>query len=294
MADKVTVNIINAFTDSGTGGNPAGVVYPADSLTNQIKQKVATQVGKSETAFVSKSETADFKLDFFTPTKQIAHCGHATIATFSYLSQQGIVKGARSSKETIDGNRDIFLKGEVAYMQQLAPKYFPFPFNSVTRQNILDSLNITMADLLDDYEPMVVNTGNSFLIVPIKDQPILKSLLPDFKAIGDISEKLNLIGYYPFTLETQNKERDAAARMFAPYYGIKEESATGMAAGPLGCYLHGHLNIKKPDLIIEQGRLMTIPSPSELLVDLSLKDGRIKSLIVGGRAKVMSVLEVEI
>ncbi|HNO86614.1 MAG TPA: PhzF family phenazine biosynthesis isomerase, partial [Anaerolineales bacterium] len=111
MTNKITINIINAFTDAGEGGNPAGVVYPADEFTKEDKQKIAAKVGLSETAFVSRSQSAEFKLDFFTPNKQIAHCGHATIATFSYLSQQGIVKGPKSSKETIDGNRDIYLKG---------------------------------------------------------------------------------------------------------------------------------------------------------------------------------------
>lgn len=88
---KIEVQIINAFVDNQKGGNPAGVVLNADNLTNEQKLKVASKVGLSETAFVSKSTMADYKLDFFTPTRQIAHCGHATIATFSYLSQLGLI-----------------------------------------------------------------------------------------------------------------------------------------------------------------------------------------------------------
>lgn len=201
MSNKITINVINAFTDAGEGGNPAGVVYPADEFSNEVKQKIAAKVGLSETAFISKSQSAEFKLDFFTPNKQIAHCGHATIATFSYLSQQGIVKGPKSSKETIDGNRDIYLKGEVAYMQQLAPKYFPLPHKSISEQDVLDSLRLQKADLLEGHKPMPVNTGNSFMMIPVKDEAILKSINPDLNAIHQISEALDLIGYYPFTLE---------------------------------------------------------------------------------------------
>ena len=80
---EVKVAILNAFVDSGKGGNPAGVVLDADCLTDSQKLDIAQKIGLSETAFVSNSHTADFKLDFFTPQKQIAHCGHATIATFS-------------------------------------------------------------------------------------------------------------------------------------------------------------------------------------------------------------------
>lgn len=78
---NVRVEIVNAFVDAGTGGNPAGVVLDADGLSDGQKLAVARQVGLSETAFVSASEVASFKLDFFTPARRIAHCGHATIAT---------------------------------------------------------------------------------------------------------------------------------------------------------------------------------------------------------------------
>lgn len=294
MPNKITVQIVNAFTDAGEGGNPAGVVYPADELSNEIKQAIATKVGISEISFVSKSHTADFKLEFFTPNRQIPHCGHATIATFSYLSQQGVVQGPKSSKETIDGNRDIFLEGDVAYMQQLAPRYFPLPYEGVTEQDVLDSLRILKTDLLDEYEPMPVNTGNYFMMIPIKNERTLKAIKPDLKAIDEISETLDLIGYYPFTLETKVKGRDAGARMFAPYYSILEEAATGMAAGPLACYLFDKMNIQKENMVIEQGRLMPAPSPSEILVELKLEDRNISGLLAGGRAKVTHSIEVEL
>ena len=63
---KVTVHIINAFVDNSDGGNPAGVVLDADNLTDSQKLTIAKKVGLSETAFVSQSLQADYKLDFFT------------------------------------------------------------------------------------------------------------------------------------------------------------------------------------------------------------------------------------
>ena len=96
---KVVVQVINAFTDNGTGGNPAGVVFQAERFSQSQKQLIAANAGFSETAFVSPSQTADFKLDFFTPTRQIPHCGHATIATFGYLRQTGQITRDSSSKE---------------------------------------------------------------------------------------------------------------------------------------------------------------------------------------------------
>jgi PhzF family phenazine biosynthesis protein len=88
---KIEAHIINAFVDGNLGGNPAGVVLNADVLSGSQKLEIASKIGLSETAFVSPSKVADFKLDFFAPTKQIAHCGHATIATFIYLRELGLI-----------------------------------------------------------------------------------------------------------------------------------------------------------------------------------------------------------
>ena len=86
---QIHVKIVAAFVEDNKGGNPAGVVLDADHLTRDQKINIAARVGLSETAFVSRSDQSDFKLDFFTPSWQIAHCGHATIATFAYLQQAG-------------------------------------------------------------------------------------------------------------------------------------------------------------------------------------------------------------
>ena len=110
------VPIVNAFVDQGVGGNPAGVVLDAEALDSAQKLAIAAAVGVSETAFVSPSSLADFKLEFFTPTRQIAHCGHATIATFSFLRQTGRLDRDATSKETIDGRREIRMRGEAAFM----------------------------------------------------------------------------------------------------------------------------------------------------------------------------------
>ena len=99
----VTVQIVHGFVDGGAGGNPAGVVLDADGLHDNQMLSIASRIGLSETAFVSKSETEGFKLDFFTPNQRIAHCGHATIAAFSHLYALGRIPDPETSKETVDG-----------------------------------------------------------------------------------------------------------------------------------------------------------------------------------------------
>jgi PhzF family phenazine biosynthesis protein len=114
-------------------------------------------------------------------------------------------------------------------------------------------LGIAVSDLLSNNKPIIVNTGNSFLFVPLKDEAVVLSAHPNVEAIYNGSEKFDLIGYYIFSQHTEVPERDAGTRMFAPRYGINEESATGMAAGPLACYLYDKMGIKKDIFLIEQG-----------------------------------------
>lgn len=286
---EVKVQIINAFIDGDHGGNPAGVVLDADALSDGQKLAIAGRVGLSETAFVSSSESADFKLDFFTPKRQIAHCGHATIAAFCYLRQLRRIGRSTTSKETIDGNRDVFIEGDSAFMEQTAPRYTGTDGHVDT---IFSSLGIMAEDLMDDLRPLIVNTGNAFLVVPLKDEATVTGLRPDFGAIEKISETFDLIGYYVFSRQTRLPGRDAGARMFAPRYGIEEESATGMAAGPLACFLRDQMGVAKDRFLIEQGHVMDPPSPSVISVRLNMEEGRIAGLSAGGKAKVMTRLSL--
>jgi PhzF family phenazine biosynthesis protein len=286
----IEAQIINGFVDNGAGGNPAGVVFDADELTNEQKLKVASLVGLSETAFVSSSTVADYKLDFFTPVRQIPHCGHATIAAFSYLKQLGRITTSQSSKETIDGIRSIYFKNNMAYMEQGSPTSH-IPTDDI--KTILLSLHLCDKDLINGLEPTIVNTGNSFLLIPVKDEEVLHRLQVNLQEVSRLSEKYGLIGFYPFTTNVKDTRFDATASMFAPYYGITEESATGMAAGPLACFLHRN-GIVKTNINIQQGKFMSTPSTSLLNVILNIENGDVKNLYVGGKANYEAQKTVEI
>ncbi len=294
---EVTVQIVHGFVDGGVGGNPAGVVLDADGLNDAQMLSIASRVGLSETAFVSKSETEGFKLDFFTPNQRIAHCGHATIAAFSYLETLGRIPAPETSKETVDGPRRILMKDGAAYMEQTAPTYSTpedWRSNDVSLQDVLTSVGLEHNDLDPELSPILVNTGNSFIAIGVTDGEKLDGLQPNFDRISRISEKLDLIGYYVFTTDPSATKRDATTRMFAPRYAIEEEAATGMAAGPLACVLRDFGSPEKHSYLIEQGTFMTPSSPSLIQVDLVIRDGGIDGLMAGGRGKVMRSLRIAV
>jgi len=289
---NVRVEIVNAFVDGDMGGNPAGVVLDADGLNHAQKLAVARQVGLSETAFVSASEVATFKLDFYTPTRQIAHCGHATIAAFCRMRELGRIGDGVLSKETVDGLRDIIVRGDTTFMEQRAPTYACIDAESALERRLLQSLRVDRGALMVGLAPAVVNTGNSFLVVPIRDAQTLAQLQPDMGLVTGLSDELDLVGYYAYTVETQREARNAGTRMFAPRYGIDEESATGMAAGPLACYLRDQAGAPIEQFAIEQGWFMQPASPSIVEVNLEIAGGAIQRLLAGGKARSLHTIDV--
>ena len=86
-----------AFTDRGAGGNPAGVVLGAGTLTDAQMLAIAAAIGYSESAFVvdgpnepgGRAEGPDeATLRFFSPVAEVAFCGHATVATAVALAER--------------------------------------------------------------------------------------------------------------------------------------------------------------------------------------------------------------
>jgi PhzF family phenazine biosynthesis protein len=290
---QIEIEIVDAFVDGDTGGNPAGIVFGADGMSAARRQAIARHVGLSETAFVSMSAVATRKLDFHTPTRQIAHCGHATIAVFARLAQRGELGDGHHSKETIDGLRDIVLAGEVASMAQLGPRTESVGPEHALHAPSVAALGLDAAQLIAGIEPAVVDTGNRFLLMPVRARAVLAGIRPDQAAIAQISEALDLVGFYAYALDPEIEGRHATTRMFAPRYGIAEEAATGMAAGPLACRLAEAHAIDATTYRIEQGRLMPAASPSVIDVRLHRSAGAISAVHAGGRARLRERLRIE-
>ena len=79
---KIKVYQIDSFTSEKFKGNPAGVVVNADGMTDVQMQRIARELNNSETAFLFSPDNAecDGLIRYFTPTREVPICGHATIA----------------------------------------------------------------------------------------------------------------------------------------------------------------------------------------------------------------------
>src|ERR1051325_5041041 len=77
---------IAAFSHNGQGGNPAGVAFYESMPSDEEMLKVAKEGGYSETAFLVKQPDG-WRVRYFAPAKEVAFCGHATIALGTVLGE---------------------------------------------------------------------------------------------------------------------------------------------------------------------------------------------------------------
>ncbi|MDP2362809.1 MAG: PhzF family phenazine biosynthesis protein, partial [Ignavibacteria bacterium] len=207
----------------------------------------------SETAFICNSQNADYKLQWFTPTKEVNLCGHATIASLHYLFEKGIISdNQKISFETLSGIINCSMENGKYIMQIPIPQLNEF---DGCKEEILDALSIDRIDVSD--LPFIL-LDNGYLFIPVKSLNALWHIKPDYKILNKLSEtKKEFFDVTVFTNETVEKDSFAHLRFFAPFHGIDEDPVTGSACGPLLLVLLklGLINNYKNDTFItfEQG-----------------------------------------
>ncbi len=278
MERKINISQIDAFSDRPFEGNPAGVTF-GDGLTKEEMQLIAREMNLAETAFLSKSDKADYKLRWFTPTTEVDLCGHATIASLHFLNAIGLVKNNSEIKfDTRSGILKCKFKDGKYFMQIPVFKSDEFVGN---KNEFLQALGLSENDI-DESIPFIM-LENGYLYIYVKNLFAIKNLKPNFKELLKLQKLYNAGGTIVFTRETFDKENFAHLRFFGPYYGIDEDPVTGSANGPLLLVLNklGFIKIVTDDinLTFEQGDI--IGRRGRISVNFSPKNNE---LYISGKA----------
>jgi len=281
-----TINVytLNAFAVQIPGGNPAGVVFEAEGLSEAQMQETARLVGFSETVFMRPGANADFRLRYFTPNDEVDLCGHATVAAFVLMAEQQRIRPGRYTIHTNAGllETEVRSSGE-AFLTQTLPVFGKL----LDPQPIVEALGLSIDDLDERLPIQIVSTGLPDIMVPVRSEKLLADIQPDMNAISAISRLHGAVGIHAFTTDTRSGAT-ARCRNFAPLYEIPEESATGTSNGALACYLYqydalGSVGEHVYTCLFEQGESMGLPS--RIHAELSVDDaGSILSIRIGGSA----------
>lgn len=280
-----------SFTNTPSQGNRAGVVLKADQLSESKMQDLADFIGVSETVFVTNMQRGVVEVRFFTPTQEVAFCGHATIALGLLLAQAGYWHGGLLELSTLAGRIPLRLEQQNGVPQRIwfrqnnyQERPLPSIFNQQQlRQRLAKALG-TNAHLLHSSLPLTrCSIGLWGLMVPLQDSLVLDSLQPNSEQIASLSKELQVAGIYAYAPIGVNR---FAARDFSPLVGIDEDPVTGSAGGALIGMLAGAgllpVQAERASGVIYQGH--ALDAAGEIEVSVELQGEKVQAIEVGGCA----------
>ncbi|WP_166264139.1 PhzF family phenazine biosynthesis protein [Marinobacter caseinilyticus] len=259
----------SAFTTSPEGGNPAGVWIGEALPDPATMQRIAAEVGYSETAFLVPQSDSKLTVRYYSPEAEVSFCGHATIAAGVVL---GTVQGEdRYLFETAIGEVPVEVERQdgvwVASLTTVEPRY------ALASDALIDAalaaLHWPREDLNMEIPPACAFAGAWHLVLAVQEARRLVALDYDFDALKSVMLDHGLT-------TTQLIWREHAdlyhSRNPFPVGGVVEDPATGAAAAALGGYLRDAGLVSPPvTLTIRQGE--TMGRPSKLVVDVPVTGG---------------------
>ncbi len=206
--------IVDSFTNEAFKGNPAGVCFPKNEISNDSMLNIAKELGLSETAFVWETEKDNtYKIRYFSPKKEIPLCGHATLASAKVLFK---IDGVKHIHFITGENLDLFIARENDEIIMEFPTYQTIAIqNPVAISNALGLAAITNS---------VYSEKNKIILLEIDDAAILSALKPDFKALVDSYSGINGV---LVTAPSNVPDFDYHYRYFWPWAGTDEDPVTG-------------------------------------------------------------------
>ena len=271
-----TLYKLSAFTDSPTGGNPAGVWVGDEPPGEAAMQAIAADVGFSETAFITPASGWHRQVRYFSPEAEVPFCGHATIASGVALAEH---HGAGTYLFETPAGR-IPVETTLDAHSATASLTSVEPSHSVADPaligEVLRALRWSAGDIDPSIPPAVAYGGAYHLVIAAATQARLNDLDYDFALLKAIMLEAELT---TVQLVWRRDSTHIHSRNPFPVGGVVEDPATGAAAAALGGYLRDAGLIEAPaTLYITQGEAMG--RPSNIVVDVPSEGG----IVVRGTA----------
>ena len=267
--------LVDVFTDKPLEGNQLGVFPDASGLSEDLMQRLARELGYSETIFVLPPEgDGDVRVRIFTPILELPFAGHPVLGCAFVVGDE---LGRDSVKlETGLGVTPVELEredGRIAFgrMEQQVPKWRPYEREA----ELLAAVGVEKSGLPVEAYP----NGPLHVYVELENEDAVAALRPDLPALAELGN----VGANCFAGSGGRWK----TRMFGPGGGFPEDAATGSAAGPLAIHLARHGRIAFGDEIeISQGA--EIDRPSTLSARVEGSSDRVERVEVGGSAVVVA------
>ena len=271
---------IAAFSDGNVGGNPAGVLISEAHPPATEMQKIANDVGFSETAFGYATD-GRWRVRYFSPESEVPFCGHATIALGAALAMQhgdGVYElELNEANITVEGRMADGVMS--AALQSPPTRNSPLTADQLT--GALQLFALSESDLDERIPPVIAEAGATHLVLALKSRDALAAMSYD---LDEGRTFMNANGLVTITLAYM--ERPDLFHVRNPFAsgGVYEDPATGAAAAALAGYLRDTRRAAGNVINIVQGEDMGMRS----LLRAEFTDEPGSSIRVSGTARVMA------
>jgi PhzF family phenazine biosynthesis protein len=200
----------DAFTRHIYSGNPAAICPLPAWIPEEQMQQIAFENNLAETAFVVP-EGNDYHIRWFTPSIEVALCGHATLAAaFVFYTQLGH-RGENIRFNSKSGWLTVTPGPDNSFTLDF-PSDPPKPTTEIP-EGLFEGLGIS---------PRTVYKGKFDYMVVLDNQEMVAALKPDFRKLASIPSRGILV-------TAKGNEVDFVSRCFFPQSGIDEDPVTGSA-----------------------------------------------------------------
>lgn len=216
---ELTLYQVDAFAERLFTGNPAAVCPLEQWLPEETMQAVAAENNLSETAFFVR-EDRGWHIRWFTPTREVRLCGHATLAS-AYIYFRHIAPEASSVEfHSLSGRLVVSRDGQLLTLD--------FPSQPPEPAEAPHALGRALG-----LEPVAVFAAEDWIVL-LDNEDAVRAIQPDFTLLRTLDRR-GLI------LTAKGRECDFVSRFFAPKYGIDEDPVTGSAHTQLTPFWAGRL-----------------------------------------------------
>jgi trans-2,3-dihydro-3-hydroxyanthranilate isomerase len=283
--------ILDVFAEQKYAGNQLAVFRNPAGISGREMQQIAREMNFSETTFIASEEPhqGGYDVRIFTPAEEVPFAGHPTLGTAYLIQQEIIARPVESVTLNLKvGQIPVTFsysegKPDVLWMQQKAPVFGPV----FDRARIARVLSIDRTDIDSRLPIQEVSTGLPFIIVPLRRLATVKKARTDRDSYFALVKTTQAKGILLFCPETYDQENDLNVRMFADWYGVPEDPATGSANGCLAAWLtkYRYFETSTINIRVEQGCEIGRPS---LLFLRTESVRRALQVHVGGRVRLVA------
>ncbi|MGH8925487.1 MAG: PhzF family phenazine biosynthesis protein [Acidimicrobiia bacterium] len=237
--------VLRVFTRDKEGGNALGVVTDILGLDDDKMQRIASDLGFSETIFLRWFDEPRPNARIFTPTYEMPFAGHPLVGAAWLLLNLG--PQDPGAIECSVGTIGISSEGPTTWIK-------------VEGSQPVEPIEVDLGGWLKPKTTVVVDMPLRYLLVEVESPTeVSEASVPDDGAGFD--------SIYVWAWAAHDDV--VKARFFIPGAGIPEDPATGSAAVALASHLRSQ-GRDEGELVIEQGAEMGHPSTIHLRWDRSL------------------------